>query len=62
LLPSLVEHYGERSWVVGSDYPHADVTGNLSTVRAIQAREDLSPDAKEAILGKNALRLFGLAE
>jgi len=61
LLQHLVEHYGTHSWVVGSDYPHADVTGNRSTVRAIQAREDLSTDAKEAILGKNALRLFGLA-
>ncbi len=57
----LVEHYGSQSWVVGSDYPHADVTGNRSTVRAIQAREDLSVAAKEAILGKNALRLFALA-
>ena len=61
LLQHLVEHYGAHSWVVGSDYPHADVTGNRSTVPAIQAREDLSADAKEAILGKNALRLFGLA-
>lgn len=61
MLPSLVEYYGDQSWVVGSDYPHADVTGNRSTVRAVQAREDLSADAKEAILGINALRLFALS-
>ena len=61
LLQHLIEHYGSQSWVVGSDYPHADVTGNRSTVRALKAREDLSPDAKEAILGRNALRLFALA-
>lgn len=62
LLQALVEHFGSQSWVVGSDYPHADVTGNRSTVRAIQAREDLSLDTKEAILGGNALRLFTLSE
>jgi aminocarboxymuconate-semialdehyde decarboxylase len=61
MLHHLIEHYGNQSWVVGSDYPHADVTGNRSTVRAVQAREDLSAPDKDAILGKNALRLFGLA-
>jgi aminocarboxymuconate-semialdehyde decarboxylase len=60
LLGSLVQTLGDHSWVVGSDYPHADVTGNRSTVRALQAREDLSGDAKEAILGANAVRLFAL--
>lgn len=62
LLQALVEQFGNQSWVVGSDYPHADVTGNRSTVRAIQARKDLSTDAQEAILGRNALRLFGLTQ
>jgi hypothetical protein len=31
------------------------------TVSVIQSREDLSADTKEAILGGNALRLFGLS-
>jgi hypothetical protein len=31
-----------------------------NTVAMIQSREDLSADAKEAILGGNALKLFGL--
>jgi predicted TIM-barrel fold metal-dependent hydrolase len=30
-------------------------------VSVIQSREDLSMDAKAAILGGNALRLFGLS-
>jgi predicted TIM-barrel fold metal-dependent hydrolase len=47
--------------VVGTDYPHADTMGSWpNTVAVIKAREDLSQQAKEAILGGNALRLFGL--
>lgn len=60
LLGAVIERFGKQSWVVGSDYPHADVTGSRATVRVIQARDDLSADAKEAILGENALRLFGI--
>jgi aminocarboxymuconate-semialdehyde decarboxylase len=62
LLAALMQRFGTHSWVVGSDYPHADVTGNQSTVRALQAREDLAADAKDAILGGNALRLFALSQ
>jgi aminocarboxymuconate-semialdehyde decarboxylase len=59
LLGVLVERYGERSWVVGTDYPHADTMGSWPhTVDAIKARKDLSPGAQDAILGGNALRLF----
>ena len=32
-----------------------------NTVPVIQAREDLSREAKEAIRGGNALRLFGMS-
>jgi aminocarboxymuconate-semialdehyde decarboxylase len=61
LLGVLVERYGERSWVVGTDYPHADTMGSWPhTVHVIKARKDLTTDAQEAILGKNALRLFGM--
>src|SRR5262245_37639575 len=62
LLGVLVERYGYESWVVGTDYPHADTMGSWpNTVPVIKAREDLSIAAKEAILGGNALKLFGLA-
>jgi predicted TIM-barrel fold metal-dependent hydrolase len=62
LLGVLIERYGHQSWVVGTDYPHADTMGSWPyTVPVIKAREDLSAQAKEAILGGNALRLFGLA-
>jgi aminocarboxymuconate-semialdehyde decarboxylase len=61
LLGVLIERYGYKSWVVGTDYPHADTMGSWpNTVPAINAREDLSQEAKAAILGNNALRLFGL--
>jgi aminocarboxymuconate-semialdehyde decarboxylase len=61
LLGVLVDRLGKDSWVVGTDYPHADTMGSWpQTVSVIQSREDLSPDAKAAILGGNALRLFGL--
>ncbi len=61
LLGVLVERYGIHSWTVGTDYPHADTMGSWpNTVPVIQGREDLSKEAKEAILGGNALRLFGM--
>jgi aminocarboxymuconate-semialdehyde decarboxylase len=61
LLASLIEKFGKQSWIVGSDYPHADVTGNNATVRVLLRRQDLSAEAKNAILGENPFRLFGLA-
>lgn len=62
LLGVLVDRLGKNSWVVGTDYPHADTMGSWpNTVAVIQSREDLSPEAKDAILGGNALRLFGLS-
>ena len=40
----------------------ADMMGSWpNTVPAIKAREDLSWEAKQGILGQNALRLFGVA-
>jgi predicted TIM-barrel fold metal-dependent hydrolase len=61
LLGVLVERLGHQSWVVGTDYPHADTMGSWpNTVPVIKRRGDLSVEAKEAILGGNALRLFGL--
>jgi aminocarboxymuconate-semialdehyde decarboxylase len=62
LLGVVVERYGDQNWVVGTDYPHADTMGSWPhTVPVINAREDLSAQAKAGILGQNALRLFGLA-
>jgi predicted TIM-barrel fold metal-dependent hydrolase len=62
LLGVLIERYGYHNWVVGTDYPHADTMGSWpNTVPVINAREDLSTEAKAGILGQNALRLFGLA-
>jgi aminocarboxymuconate-semialdehyde decarboxylase len=61
LLGVLAERYGDRSWVVGTDYPHADTMGSWPhTIQVIKERKDLSPTAQDAILGGNALRLFDL--
>ena len=61
LLGVLVERYGERSWVVGTDYPHADTMGSWPhTIDVIKGRKDLSSGAQDAILGGNALRLFAM--
>lgn len=61
LLGVLVERFGKDSWVVGTDYPHADTMGSWpNTVPVVQGRKDLSGEVKEAILGGNALRLFGI--
>ena len=63
LLGVLIERYGDRSWVVGTDYPHADTMGSWPhTVEVIKGRKDLSPAAQDAILGGNALRLFDMKE
>jgi aminocarboxymuconate-semialdehyde decarboxylase len=61
LLGVLVERFGKDHWLVGTDYPHADTMGSWpNTVPIILGRTDLSEDAKEAILGGNALRLFAM--
>lgn len=61
LLGVLLERYGSDSWVVGSDYPHGDTMGSWpNTISVINAREDLSARAKDALLGGNAARLFAL--
>ncbi len=61
LLGVLMDRYGDKSWVVGTDYPHADTMGSWPhTIAVIKSREDLSVHAQEAILGENAMRLFNL--
>src|SRR5262245_45047377 len=63
LLGVLVEKFGDRSWVVGTDYPHADTMGSWPhTVDVVKARKDLSAAAQEAILGRNALRPFDIKD
>jgi aminocarboxymuconate-semialdehyde decarboxylase len=62
LLGILTERYGDKSWVVGTDYPHADTMGSWPhTVKVIKERKDLTVDAQEGILGRNAMRLFAIA-
>jgi aminocarboxymuconate-semialdehyde decarboxylase len=61
LLGVLVERLGKGHWLIGTDYPHEDTMGSWpNTVPIIQGRTDLSQDAKDAILGGNALKLFAM--
>ncbi len=53
-----VERLGPGSVVYASDYPHWDAEFPGS-VAAIRDRDDLSPAARQAILGTNAARLLG---
>ena len=58
MLGSLVDLYGAKHVVMGSDYPYdmADDT----PVQSVQSVEGLSPTDRQLILGGNAARLFNL--
>lgn len=69
-LGHMVERFGSANLMLGTDYPHGDITGRghkPDKVREIRAthidllleREDLSPEAKENIAYKNALVFLG---
>ena len=58
MLPYAIERIGAERILFASDYPHWD--GMFPhVVSTIQAREDISPDAKEMLLGANASRFYG---
>jgi predicted TIM-barrel fold metal-dependent hydrolase len=56
-LPATIDLLGEDHVIYASDYPHWDCKFPDSA-RAIQQREDISPQAKRKILGENARRLY----
>jgi uncharacterized protein len=58
-LRLFIETIGLQCLTYASDFPHSDQLGK-DTVGGIQKREDLSDAEKGAILGGNAVRLFGL--
>jgi predicted TIM-barrel fold metal-dependent hydrolase len=59
LLPAVVEALGSGFLFYASDYPHWD-SEFPESLRALRKREDLSPAARDAILGGNAARFFRL--
>jgi len=59
VLPMVLDFVGEDHVIYASDYPHWDCKFPDSA-KAIYEREDLSPQAKAKVLGKNAERLYQL--
>jgi aminocarboxymuconate-semialdehyde decarboxylase len=69
-LGHMVERFGSTNLMLGTDYPHGDITGRghkgdkVQELRAthidlLLEREDLSDEAKENIAYKNALAFLG---
>ena len=56
-LPATIEFLGEDVCFYASDFPHEEVHG--SELQRLRERADLTPSAKEGILGRNALRWYG---
>lgn len=69
-LGHLVDRLGSKNLMLGTDYPHGDITGRgrgpnqLERIRAthidlLLEREDLSQEAKEDIAYRNAIAFLG---
>ena len=57
-LPFVIDAIGDDFIMYASDYPHWD--GIFPHVVAtIQAREDITPEVKEMVLGANTNRFYG---
>jgi len=61
-MGALTRFMGENTMIWASDFPHSDAKhpGVVDELRAHTA--DLSPSARAALFGRNALRLYGLPE
>jgi predicted TIM-barrel fold metal-dependent hydrolase len=52
---------GERAFMFSSDFPHEVNTDTVrKEIRELREREEISEEAKEAILYGNAARFYGL--
>jgi uncharacterized protein len=58
LVPQAVEAFGEGAVMFASDYPHTDSTFPYA-VKKLRARDDLTPEIKQRLLGANALVYYG---
>jgi predicted TIM-barrel fold metal-dependent hydrolase len=59
ILPQVMELVGQGQIVFGTDMPHGD--RERFAGRLLQERKDISESAKQNILEKNPIRLYGLA-
>jgi uncharacterized protein len=57
-LPYVMDRIGDDKLIFASDYPHWDGMFPY-VVSTIRERKDISDDAKQKLLGKNAKRLYG---
>ena len=56
----LVALIGEDSLVMGSDYPHGDLSHEENMVATVMGREDVPLRVREKLLSTNPARLYGL--
>ncbi len=60
MLPYAVKEIGDTQLVYASDYPHIAPDEVVQRMEEFRARNDLSAESKQRILGDNAKRLYNL--
>ncbi|HZA57376.1 MAG TPA: hypothetical protein VE616_24245, partial [Candidatus Udaeobacter sp.] len=57
-----IKGWRNHNIIIGSDFDHGDAVATWPrTVEVVKAMKNLSEEDKEKVLGRNAMRLFGLA-
>jgi predicted TIM-barrel fold metal-dependent hydrolase len=59
-LPMVVSYIGEDNIVMGTDYGHTDISGQIDALARFRADESLSTGLKDKILSHNPTALYGL--
>ena len=60
-LPDLIRRVGTKGFAWASDYPHeVDLEAAKHMIEDTEASEELSAEAKAAVLGENSRRFFRL--
>ncbi len=57
-LPHLLQHLGEDSLMLSSDYPHGDPSADEMFLEKISMRQDVPDRVKEKLVGGNAARFY----
>ena len=59
-LPMIVSYMGEDNLVLGTDYGHTDISGQIDAMTAFRADESLSEELKDKVLSHNPAALYGI--
>jgi predicted TIM-barrel fold metal-dependent hydrolase len=59
MLPFVIEEFGDKCWLYGSDIPHGDRL--YDAVNVLLRRKDISDESKRNLLVENVARFYGLA-